>query len=341
MVVIVAVEQAYPQERKQRSPYHVRELSDDPVDPLVQTILRQLIDFSPIALIPLLIQLIFGWSWAFPDGHPACDTDEILGGSIKNGNICDLQIAMNSWGIQINTLVAFIIGGFVLSTVSLWRLRRTSYAALCGATRNLLINVSSIVPVSNGTAIGETRAAMLRWTILGFELSVLKARSIIDTPKARKYLETVRLLKEGEWESLIDGDRHTTVWWIIQMQAKELFSRNVISEIEFGAICNAITLIRDKANDLMSVIDRDEPLLYRFVCSFLVKSYILIEVCREGLEWAVLAFEVGWTQLYSEPWMYFAIGELILYTFSFWMLFDLCRSLYNPFGCRRGIGKLV
>ena len=99
-MVIVAVEEAYPPEQKPRSPYHVREVSEDPVDSLVQTILSQLIDFSPIALIPLLIQLIFGWSWAFPDGHPACDNDEIFGRSINNGNICDLQIAMNRWGIQ-------------------------------------------------------------------------------------------------------------------------------------------------------------------------------------------------------------------------------------------------
>ena len=92
-----------------------------------------------------------------------------------------------------------------MSTRSLWLTRRTAYCALCGATRNLLINLTTLPPI-------DDQQLFARWAILGYELSVLKARMLVDTHEAREYLETSKLIVEDEWSSMVNGDRHRTVW---------------------------------------------------------------------------------------------------------------------------------
>ena len=83
--------------------------------------------------------------------------------------------------------------------------RRTSYCALCGATRNLLINVATLPQA-------EDQPLLARWALLGYELSVLKARMLIDTDEAQDFLKVSKLIVGNEWESMVNGDRHTTVW---------------------------------------------------------------------------------------------------------------------------------
>lgn len=58
----------------------------------------------------------------------------------------------------------------------------------------------------------EDRTLLARWAVLGYELSVLKARSLVDSEAGKKYLEVSRLISNDEWVSMVDGDRHTTVW---------------------------------------------------------------------------------------------------------------------------------
>ena len=106
--------------------------------------------------------------------------------------------------------------------------------------------------------------------MLGYELSVLKARSLIDTTEAKEYLLIAKLTKEGEWESMVNGDRHTTVWYWIQSKACQLNQQGDIDSYKLQTICNAVTLSRDKANDMMSCIDRDQPPPYVFVCAILI-----------------------------------------------------------------------
>ena len=48
--------------------------------------------------------------------------------------------------------------------------------------------------------------------MLGYELSVLKARMLIDTDEAQDFLKVSKLIVGNEWESMVNGDRHTTVW---------------------------------------------------------------------------------------------------------------------------------
>ena len=111
----------------------------------------------------------------------------------------------------------------------------------------------------NTLAPPDARQLLARWTVLGYELSVLKARCLIDTTEGQKYLLLSRLLVGNEWDRMVDGDRHTTVWYWIQSKAKQMKDRGQIDAYELQTVCNAVTLSRDRANDLMSSLDRDQP----------------------------------------------------------------------------------
>ena len=54
-----------------------------------------------------------------------------------------VNIAANS----LRTLAAFVLGGFVSLVVGTWKERRRTYASLIGASRNLLIQLSTTVSV--------------------------------------------------------------------------------------------------------------------------------------------------------------------------------------------------
>ena len=198
--------------------------------------------------------------------------------------------------------------------------------ALCGATRNLLINVSTLAPQ-------EERALLARWSVLGFELSVLKARCLIETEEGRKYLELSKLVVDDEWDEMVDGDRHTTVWYWIQARASEISETGMIDAYRLQTICNAVTLSRDKANDLMSPVDRDQPTPYILVCSMLVYVNLLFYSMAKGMVWSMWMNDASGS-IFIEPRLYCDILVLHAYTLIFSLLFDVCALLYNPFGPR-------
>ena len=197
--------------------------------------------------------------------------------------ICGLLDILKRGALQYRVLAAFIIGGFVISCVSIWKTRRTAYCMLCGSTRSLILNIGSILPIptEDDLKIKETRKLMIRWAILGYELAVLKARDEIDTNEGKRYLEALHLLEKDEWIQMVDGDRHTTVWYWIQVKAKQLADEGVITWPAFLQLANTVTESRDKANDLMSKIDRDQPRPYIFVCAVLVNlNLVLISLAK-------------------------------------------------------------
>ena len=299
--------------------------------------------FGAIALM-----VVFGvGGWSFPDGsNPTCDTSN----PDKNRTVCGMTEVIQSGASNLEFLSGFIIAGFVSSAVKLWTTRRTAYCgeqkrhivivhihnpskrllnfriALCGATRNLLINVASLVPQ-------EERTLLARWSVLGFELSVLKSRCLIDTEQGRKYLELSNLIFGNEWDKMVEGDRHTSVWYWIQEKATELSERGIIDMYRLQTICNAVTLSRDKANDLMSPIDRDQPPPYVFVCAVLINVNLLLYSMAKGMVWSTWMNDVG-AIVFIEPRLYCDIIILYAYTLIFSQLFDVCASMYNPFGPR-------
>ena len=113
-----------------------------------------------------------------------------------------------------------------------------------------------------------------------------------------------------------------------------LMDEGAFDSICFQTICNAVTLSRDKANDLMSCIDRDQPPPYVFVCASLINLNLLLHSTATGLKWAIWTYESGGLSIWTEPRMYVELLILISYTTIYAMLFDVCTIMYNPFGPR-------
>jgi hypothetical protein len=261
-------------------------------------------------LFAVAIQLIFGIpDFAFPDGKPACDVS-----LTRNISMCGLETTLSTGSTHLKFLSAFILGGFLTGSVHLWLTRRTAYAALCGATRNLLINVCSIIPDQ------YDKELMARWALVGFELSVLKSRGLIDSNEGKDYLEKINVIEGDEWDAMVPGDRHTTVWFWIQAKAERLTQNESISEMRFQTICNAVTLSRDRANDLMSSLDRDQPPPYVFICALLIDINLLFVSLATGIKWAIWMHDTN-GRIWTEPRMYAAILSLFLFTSIYAMLF--------------------
>jgi len=284
--------------------------------------------YSLWVIVALSIQLVLGsGSWAFPDtleGQLACDTES----PDQNKNMCLLSKSLNDGVDTLRTLSAFVLGGYVVGSVNLWLKRRTAYCALCGSARNLLINVCSIAPAD------RNKKLLSRWAILGYELAVLKGRGLIDHDEGKIYLNLLNLLHGDEWDTMVDGDRHTTVWFWIQAKSRMLFENGDIDGLQFQTICQAVTLSRDRANDLMSCINLDQPAPYTFVCGLLININLLLLSVASGFEWSIWQHETH-GKIWMEPRMYIEIFILFLNTAITSMLFDLCTILYNPFGGRK------
>lgn len=284
-------------------------------------------EYSSYTIMALIIQQILGYPYAWPNACSDCYTWDKEDPDLPR--ICALQESSMEAADTFEFLVTFVLGAFVTSVVSMWRTRRTAYCMVCGATRNLIINVTSVLPDD----LEDERKLLARWAVLGYELSVLKARGIIDTDESREYLEALDLLRETEWDSMVNGDRHTTVWWWVQTKAAQLEREGKISDIGFQTLCQAVTLSRDKANDLMSPIDRDQPPPYSMIIAILVNVYLFLNAMASGVQWGVWQFERG-ADILTYPKYYNSIFVLFTKTFIFAALYDLSVTLYNPFGAR-------
>ena len=196
------------------------------------------VKYSIWTLYALTLMHIVGiGNFAFPDGNnPTCPSDD---NGDKNHATCDMVKSLSSGASSLSVLASFILGGFLTSSRQLWLARRTAYCALCGATRNLLINVTTLAPP-------DDRKVFARWTILGYELSVLKGRMLIDTNEARHFLESSNLIIMDEWEAMVDGDRHTTVW-----VGAFLFVRFVTKFLVHHNYCRAIKTEYPKHRSLL------------------------------------------------------------------------------------------
>ena len=159
-------------------------------------------------IFALLIQLIVGTSdWAFPQSGLSCapnDVGQEQQGKRTNEMMCGLNESLQTGSERLTVLSAFIVGGFLVSSVNLWLTRRLSYINLSKSIRNLLINVNTIAQNQ------EDKVLLSRWAVLGFELAVLKGRKLMDSKDGREYLEGLRLLQKNEWDRMVNGERHTT-----------------------------------------------------------------------------------------------------------------------------------
>lgn len=275
----------------------------------------------------ILLMTVFSRELFWPDG-PGCADG-------TNVQMCQLTGTLEEWKSEFRFLIAFLLAGFVARSVSMWERRRTNYASLCGNARNFNVQVAGLLPVDeNDTELNATRATLGRWIMLAFELAMFKARGKIDAEEARDFLLQEGLLEPGEWEKMVDGDRHTTVFWWLQFRLSRLADQGVLSENRLEILSSCVTATRAQANDLMSSLDRDSPFPYAHICGLLVSINVWIMCTFKGLEWAMwMRFFGG--DLFAQPKFYVDLITLVAWNVSYKSLYDLCYVLHNPFGDRR------
>jgi len=95
-----------------------------------------------------------------------------------------------------------------------------------------------------------------------------------------------------------------------------------------------VTLSRDRANDLMSPIDRDQPPPYVFVCAVLINLNVFLHSTAKGFEWAEFMHDAQGHNVWKYPSMVVDIFVLFSFTTIYSLMFDVCALMYNPFGPR-------
>ena len=281
----------------------------------------------------LLLTVILG-EVAFPDGEKgelACDSSD----SSFNENMCQLVDVLEQGTDDFQWLIGFVLAGFVANSVAVWARRRQNYASLCGTARNLNILVASFVPLEPSNRDNmETRKTLGRWIMLAMELSMLKARGAMDSEMGLQHLNRMSLLEPGEWEAMVPGDRHSTIFWWIQMELTRLQKEGIIP-IEYVCVAaNHISAMRAQANDLMSSLDRDKPFPYVALCGLLVEMNVFMFSTWKGAQWAVWYRAFG-DDFHKQSKFWVDIIVLFLWNMGYVGLYDLGYFLHNPFGGRR------
>lgn len=250
--------------------------------------------------------------------------------------MCVLNVVLLDAKAEFRFLIAFILSGYVAFTVNAWAKRRTNYAALCGNARNTNILISSKLPIDlQDEALMKTRRKMARWVMLAMELAVLKSRGHMDSDEGRDHLLEQELVTAAEWERLVSGDRHSTVFYWIHLEATKLARAKVISDNFAVEISEGASKMRAQANDLMSSLDRDLPLPYTVLCGMLVQLNVLIMSTWKGVEWSIWLHSLGSAELLDQGRFWVDIFVLLSWNVSYKALYDLNYVLQSPFGNRR------
>uniref|UniRef100_A0A0G4GYJ1 Uncharacterized protein n=1 Tax=Chromera velia CCMP2878 TaxID=1169474 RepID=A0A0G4GYJ1_9ALVE len=276
------------------------------------------------------LMLVIGYV-GFPDGEmgggPACADG-------KNIRVCQLEALLADSKAEFRFLIAFVLAGYVAGTVAMWGIRRKNYASLCGNARNLSIQILSFVPVEHqDEQLMQTRKNLSRWVMLAFELAFLKAKGAMDKEEAKAYLVEEGLLVEGEWENMVVGDRHSSVFFWIQTQLAILSREGRIEQEFVAAVSQSVGSMRGQANDLMSSLDRDKPYPYVALCGVLVMINIVIFSTWKGVLWSVWFHTFG-SKIVEQPKLWVDILVLFTWNLSYQALYELSYVLYNPFGDR-------
>jgi len=284
-----------------------------------------------------------------------------------------LEPIFHSASSDFRSLISYVLGGFVVRAFVMWYTRRKNYAALCGSTRNLILHAAASVPdepslrelrATGRTSlrweeVAEARRNLARWVILAHELAMLKARGAMDAAVTREWLKAQGLCEAGEWQAMVNGDRHTTVIFWIEQTANRLLLHGALTSEHVAILAGATTFMRGQANDLQSALDRDIPYPYAALVGMLVKINLMLMSTWKGFEMALdfcgegppaRKWHDAWTINRMSPGAAPAClmdGEVLpsvwasrLLVLFFWNLsyaamYDLHKILHNPFGNRK------
>lgn len=254
----------------------------------------------------------------------------------RNKNICDLRDVMEDAKDDFQFLISFVLAGFVGLSVSLWNTRRSNYASLCGSARNLNILISSLLPYdAQNVSLMASRNRCARWVMLAMEFSVLKARGHMDSDEGLRHLQRENLIEDKEWEGMVVGDRHSTVFYWIMLEITHLKNQGIIPAEYVILIANGVSAMRAQANDLMSTLDRDKPIPYVSLCGLLVRMNIIIMSTWKAVNWAIWMRSGGPETLMYKSKFWIDILVLFVWNVSYTGLYAVGCLLHNPFGNRR------
>ena len=133
---------------------------------------------------------------------------------------------------------------------------------------------------------------------------------------------------------MVNGDRHSTVFWWLNLKLIELEREKVISGSALQLLCGSISTMRASANDLMSSLDRDKPFPYAALCGVLVYLNIIIMSTWKAVNWSIWYYSSG-PLLFHQPRIWVDMLVLLTWNISYAALYDLGYMLHNPFGRRR------
>jgi len=286
-----------------------------------------------IVSLAIILTLVLGYNDnIFSDtsmgSTAACTEDD----PARNRLICQLETVLEEATESFQWLIAFILSGYVAASVATWGRRRTNYASLCGNARNLNILLSSLIPLDKSNKyLTDSRTTLGRWVMLAFELSMLKARGKMDSEAGKEYLLSSGLMVKGEWEAMVNGDRHSTVFWWIAMKIQKLQSEGYLCVEYIVRLTASISSMRGQANDLMSSLDRDRPFPYVAICGFLVNCNLLLMSSWKAVQWSIWLRTFGGDLLFRSAKMWVDILTLFAWNISYASLYDLGYVLNNPF----------
>ena len=162
---------------------------------------------------------------------------------------------------------------------------------------------------------------------------------------------------------MVNGDRHTTVLFWILMAVQRMHEAGAVGSLQLRSCSEAVAGMRAQANDLMSSLDRDLPYPYASLLGMLVKinvalmtfwrsSELYLQMCGmnqlAGQSWGTALIKNPNCELTGVPgnfpnangWhlvtmMFTQIVTLFLWNISYKAMYDLGKTLSNPFRNRR------
>jgi len=234
------------------------------------------------------------------------------------------------------TLVAFVLGGFVIMNVKKWSRKRGMYGLLCGKTREQLITVAAFLqPTSSDVAASELALAYRkqfgRYAVLALELAIQKARGKMDSEDTKNWLQRLELIVDDEWEKMVPGDRHTTVYFWLLSIAERARVEGLLSQAAAITVFDSVKAGRGSANDLMDLLPNAMPFAYAQMVTFLVKTHTLICSTEFGMKLADARHAPQFKD--GVPIDFTILSLLVVFMINACMqgLLDLHTFLHNPF----------
>lgn len=270
--------------------------------------------------------------YAFPDDEMRGTGKSPCAVAGKNLMMCQLNKIIKESVSEFRFLIAFLLAGFVTRVLIMWTTRRQNYASLCGCTRELNVQIASFLPTTEDRHfVQAARRRLSRWTLLAYELAVLKARDQMDSEETKEHLLKEGLLSDnGEWELLVPGDRHTTVYYWIQSHFVQLSNAGYIPQEYVLGLSQSVARARAQANDLMSALDRDLPFPYVHLCFVLVVLNVFLFSTFKGILWSTWFVQHG-DAIWQQPVLWVDVATTFAWNLSYTSMYQLCYVLYHPF----------